>query len=77
MTDCGITTILEGLGYHAFRGPRPVAWDQNLIILMLTGNAKLCIYMLIFPYHPPIPCEWVGIIIYLYHPHRVGEKVVL
>ncbi len=37
MTDC---TILEGLDYHAFRGPRPVAWDQNLIILMLTGNAS-------------------------------------
>ena len=29
MTDSGVATIPEGTGYHAFRGPRPVAWDQR------------------------------------------------
>ena len=33
MTESGLATILEGVGYHAFRGPRPVAR------VMLTGNA--------------------------------------
>ena len=23
MTESGLATILEGVGYHAFRGPRP------------------------------------------------------
>ena len=39
MTDSrAATTIPEGTGYHAFWGPRPVAWDQRS--LMQTGNAR-------------------------------------
>ena len=29
MTESELVTILEGMGYQAFRDPRPVAWDQN------------------------------------------------
>ena len=29
MTESELVTILEGMGYQAFWGPRPVAWDQN------------------------------------------------
>ena len=28
MTDSVVGSILEGEGYHTFRGPRPIAWDQ-------------------------------------------------
>ena len=29
MMDSRVATIPEGTGYHAFQGPRPVAWDQR------------------------------------------------
>ena len=35
MKECGIATIWRAWATNAFRGPRPVAWDQ--ITLMLTG----------------------------------------
>ena len=38
MTDGGVATIPEGTGYHAFQGPRPIAWGQRST-LMQTGNA--------------------------------------
>ncbi len=62
MTDCGITTNLEGLGYHAFRGPRPVAWDQNLYYSDANWECKT-VYIHVDTCHPTIPGEWAGIII--------------
>ena len=44
MTDSAVATILEGEGYHTFRGPRPIAWDQ--IYLMLTGNVAKYVHTL-------------------------------
>ena len=29
MTESGLATIPEGVGFHAFWGPRPVAWVQS------------------------------------------------
>ena len=31
MTESELVAILEGIGYQAFWGPRPVAWDQKPI----------------------------------------------
>ena len=45
MKECGLATIWRVWATNAFRGPRPVAWGQN-IILMLTGVQKtIIIYM--------------------------------
>ena len=49
MTDSVIATILEGEGYHTFRGPRPIAWDQ--IFLMLTGNVAKYVHTLAAVYY--------------------------
>ena len=46
MTDSVIATILEGEGYHTFRGP---AWDQ--IFLMLTGNVAKYVHTLAAVYY--------------------------
>ena len=29
MKECGLATIWRAWATNAFRGPRPVAWDQN------------------------------------------------
>ena len=31
--------IVQGLGYHAFFGRRPIAWGQSLVYSDANGNA--------------------------------------
>ena len=45
MKECGLATIWRVWATNAFRGPRPVAWGQN--ILMLTGVQKTIIIVII------------------------------
>ena len=52
MTDSAVATIPEGKAYHAFRGPRPVAWDQRST-LMQTGNALSTLMTIVVP-----PCMY-------------------
>ena len=45
MKECGLATIWRVWATNAFRGPRPVPWGQN--ILMLTGVQKTIIIVII------------------------------
>ena len=35
MTDSAVATIPEGEGYHTFRGPCPIVWDQIYLMMMM------------------------------------------
>ena len=52
MKECGLATIWRVWATNAFRGPRPVAWGQN--ILMLTGVKKTIIIVIIVIIKPSI-----------------------
>ena len=45
MKECGLATIWRVWATNAFRGPRPVAWGQN--IMMLTGVQETIFIILI------------------------------
>ena len=52
MKECGLATIWRVWATNAFRGPRPVAWGQN--ILMLTGVQKTIIIVIFIIIKPSI-----------------------